>query len=464
MCQSKANGGRRCADASAYAASRSSIQSRIRYHANKGHEAKVDELHTAQTHLAHAHRLWGDHVTHYPHFDLPQPVFQFLEGFRADGLTPLIVGGSVRDSILHSASKDIDVEVYGGDYRAVAESLRQRGYMANEVGRAFGVLKTRLPNGDELDISIPRTENRTGSGHRGFAVDTSRTLTVEEASSRRDFTINAVAYSHRHHVLIDPHGGVKDMEAGMLRHVSGAFSEDPLRSWRGFQFAARFDMDLHPETAAVCRNMLSEAPHLAEERVREEWMKFYHKAVSPSRGLTVLHDTEWDRTLPGLREANSASLREEADLLAGKPRLLAAAITRRLPEGQQRGFLNATVVGNREQRAIYHLAKTPAPTSLAEARSAARALATHRVTVEEVLTFAELTDQGHTPGLLEDVREAGVATGPEPSWVDGRELMTLHADRRPGPWLGEMVTRANALQDSRTASDRTHLLALLSED
>lgn len=464
MCQSKANGGRRCGDASAFAASRTSLVRRARYHTEKGHESRVEELQAAQAHLTHAHRLWGDHVTYYPNFNLPQPVFQFLEGFRDDGLTPLIVGGSVRDSILHSDSKDIDVEVYGGDYGAVAASLRQRGYIVNEVGRAFGVLKTRLADGDELDISIPRTDNHTGSGHRGFTVDTSQPLTVEEASSRRDFTINAVAYSHRHHVLIDPHGGVKDMEAGMLRHVSGAFSEDPLRSWRGFQFAARFNMDLHPETADVCRNMLSEAPHLAEERVREEWMKFYHKAVSPSRGLAALHDTEWDRTLPGLRDANSVSLREEVDLLTGKPRLLAAAIVRRLPEGQQRAFLNATVVGNREQRAIYHLANTPAPTSLAEARSTARDLATHRATVEEVLTFAELTDQGHTPGLLEDVREAGVATGPEPSWVDGRELMTLHADRRPGPWLGEMVTRANALQDSRTARDRTHLLALLSED
>lgn len=464
MCQSKADGGRRCGDASAFAASRTSLVRRARYHTEKGHESRAEELQAAQAHLTHAHRLWGDHVTYYPNFNLPQPVFQFLEGFRDDGLTPLIVGGSVRDSILHSDSKDIDVEVYGGDYGAVAESLRQRGYIVNEVGRAFGVLKTRLADGDELDISIPRTDNHTGSGHRGFTVDTSRTLTVEEASSRRDFTINAVAYSHRHHVLIDPHGGVKDMEAGMLRHVSGAFSEDPLRSWRGFQFAARFNMDLHPETADVCRNMLSEAPHLAGERVREEWMKFYHKAVSPSRGLAALHDSEWDRTLPGLRDANSVSLREEADLLTGKPRLIAAAIVRRLPEGQQRAFLNATVVGNREQRAIYHLANTPAPASLAEARSTARDLATHRATVEEVLTLAELTDQGHTPGLLEDAREAGVATGPEPSWVDGRELMTLHADRRPGPWLGEMVTRANALQDSRTARDRTHLLALLSED
>lgn len=463
MCQSKADGGRRCSDASAFAASRTSLERRARYHTGKGHESRVEELQAAQAHLTHAHRLWGDHVTHYPNFNLPQPVFQFLEGFRDDGLTPLIVGGSVRDSILHSDSKDIDVEVYGGDYGAVAASLRQRGYIVNEVGRAFGVLKTRLADGDELDISIPRTDNHTGSGHRGFTVDTSQPLTVEEASSRRDFTINAVAYSHRHHVLIDPHDGVKDMEAGMLRHVSGAFSEDPLRSWRGFQFAARFNMDLHPDTAEVCRNMLSEAPHLAEERVREEWMKFYHKAVSPSRGLTALHDTEWDRTLPGLRDVNTASLREEADLLTGKPRLLAAAITRRLPEGQQRAFLNATVVGNREQRAIYHLANTSAPTNLAEARSTARNLATHRATVGELLEFAELTDRGHTPGLLADAHEAGVASGPEKSWVDGRELMTVHADRRPGPWLGEMVTRANALQDSRTARDKGHLLELLAE-
>ena len=114
-----------------------------------------------------------------------------------------------------------------------------------------------------------------------------------EAAARRDFTLNAIAYDPFADAIIDPHGGREDLARGLLRHTSPAFTEDPLRVLRGFQLAARFDLSLAPETAAVCRAIAPAYAELPVERIWGEWEKWAAKSLRPSRGLAVLEETGW---------------------------------------------------------------------------------------------------------------------------------------------------------------------------
>jgi len=197
----------------------------------------------------------------------------------------------VRDWRLGLEPKDFDVEVFGLDFERMQRALAPFG-PTDVVGRSFGVLKVRL-DGAEYDFSLPRRESKTGAGHRGFAVAPEPDLSEAEAAARRDFTINSIAYDPFGDRLIDPHGGERDLRARVLRHTSAAFAEDPLRVLRAFQFAARFDLVIAPETAGLCRSIKDAYRELPLERVWGEWEKWCTKATKPSAGLRVLKETEW---------------------------------------------------------------------------------------------------------------------------------------------------------------------------
>jgi tRNA nucleotidyltransferase (CCA-adding enzyme) len=197
----------------------------------------------------------------------------------------------VRDWLLGLEAKDFDVEVYGMDYEQLGRALSPFG-PTDLVGRSFGVIKLRI-GGAEYDFSLPRRESKTGAGHRGFAVEPDSTLTEAEAAARRDFTINALAYDPFDARVLDFHGGAEDLKRRILRHTSAAFTEDPLRVLRAFQFAARFELALAPETAALGRSIVGTFKELAVERVWGEWDKWATKSVKPSCGLAVLRQTGW---------------------------------------------------------------------------------------------------------------------------------------------------------------------------
>jgi tRNA nucleotidyltransferase (CCA-adding enzyme) len=202
----------------------------------------------------------------------------------------------VRDWLFGLEPKDFDVEVFGLDYERLQRALAPFG-PTDLVGRSFGVLKVRL-GGVEYDFSLPRRESKTGAGHRGFAVEPEPDLTEADAAARRDFTINSIAYDPLEQRVIDPHGGERDLRARVLRHTSDAFVEDPLRVLRAFQFAARFELTLAPETAALCRTIADTYHELPIERVWGEWEKWALKAVKPSRGLFVLKESGWLKHFP----------------------------------------------------------------------------------------------------------------------------------------------------------------------
>jgi len=150
----------------------------------------------------------------------------------------LLVGGCVRDTFLNSTSSEIDCEVQGLSLSQLKSSLSPK-YQCIEVGKAFGVLKLR---GLPAELSLPRTENKTGTGHKGFSIKVDPLLPFERSCQRRDFTINAIGYDPLSGELLDPIGGVPDAQNRILRHIGPAFSEDPLRVLRGMQFVARFDL------------------------------------------------------------------------------------------------------------------------------------------------------------------------------------------------------------------------------
>ena len=222
---------------------------------------------------------------------LPPPLLAALAALRSAGGRPRLVGGCVRDWLLGLEPKDFDLEVYGLDYEAMGRALASFGSV-NLVGRSFGVLKVRL-EGTEYDFSLPRRESKTGAGHRGFAIAPDPALTEAEAAARRDFTLNAIAYDPLEDRILDFHGGADDLRKKILRHTGPAFAEDPLRVLRAFQFAARFELMLAPETAALCRTISASYHELPVERVWGEWDKWATKAMKPSLGILVLKQCGW---------------------------------------------------------------------------------------------------------------------------------------------------------------------------
>lgn len=178
------------------------------------------------------------------------------------------VGGAVRDSLLNIPVSERDWVVVG----ARPEELLRLGY--RQVGKDFPVF-LHPETGDEC--ALARTERKVGPGYHGFAFDTSTTVTLEEDLGRRDLTINAMARDENG-TLIDPYGGRRDLEQRLLRHVSEAFAEDPLRILRVARFAARFEglgFTVAPSTMGLMKRLVQsgEARALKPERVWQETEK-----------------------------------------------------------------------------------------------------------------------------------------------------------------------------------------------
>ena len=208
----------------------------------------------------------------------------------------LMVGGAVRDLLMGAPSvKDVDIEVFGIEPDRLQRILGER-FAFDPCGVSFGVLKLHK---FDIDVSLPRRESKRGIGHKGFLIDSDPNLSIPEAASRRDFTVNAMYYDPLAGVFEDPYGGMGDLESRTLRHVSPKFVEDPLRVLRGMQFIARFDLHPARETIDLCRTVTME--DLPPERLFEEWAKLLTKGSQIARGLAFLRETGWVRYFPELQ-------------------------------------------------------------------------------------------------------------------------------------------------------------------
>jgi tRNA nucleotidyltransferase (CCA-adding enzyme) len=192
-----------------------------------------------------------------------------------------LVGGSVRDEIMGLPVSDHDYVVVGTS----PDEMVRLGY--RPVGKDFPVF---LHPQSQEQYALARTERKISRGYKGFEIYTSPEVTLQEDLARRDLTVNAIAKDQDGNI-IDPFGGVADIEAGVLRHISPAFTEDPVRVLRTARFAARFGFRVAPETLALMNEMVhnGEVDALVAERV---WQEFARGLMEkrPSRMFYVLRE------------------------------------------------------------------------------------------------------------------------------------------------------------------------------
>ncbi len=226
---------------------------------------------------------------------LEPKVASICRAIESRGGRSIVVGGCVRDALLGVATKDIDIEVYNLNLDELESILGDFGFVLR-VGRSFGVLRIKSL---DIDFSLPRRDSKVGDGHRGFDVACDPGLSFEQAGLRRDLTINSIGFDPNSNMLLDPHNGRADIEAGILRATDAEhFSEDPLRGLRVAQFAARFEMTADDELIGLCEALdLSE---LSAERLHGEFEKLLLRGSKPSIALEFLRETKLLRFFPEL--------------------------------------------------------------------------------------------------------------------------------------------------------------------
>jgi len=223
---------------------------------------------------------------------LSPPLVRLVEHLSHHGIKPIFVGGFVRDFFTGHTTSDLDIELYGVTSLETLEVLLRPFGKLGLYGKSFGVLKLNY-EGYSIDFSPPRTESKSGFGHKGFELEWFSDLDFSTAARRRDFTINAIGYDPLTHTLLDPFGGVEDLKAKRLKCVdSETFIDDPLRVLRAVQFAARFELTCDKNLLALCRQMIANGAlrELPKERIFEEFKKLLLQSNRPSIGMALLRD------------------------------------------------------------------------------------------------------------------------------------------------------------------------------
>lgn len=236
-------------------------------------------------------------------------MLKLVHAVSSAGGKAYVVGGFVRDAILGKDNKDIDFEIHGLDASTIEKLLLElSGSPALKKGSSFGVYGIK---GYDFDIAMPRKEHCIGSKHTDFAVSVDPSMGVEEASRRRDFTINALMYDVEADEIVDCHNGCNDLANKTIRHVcDDTYIEDALRVFRAAQFAARFGFRIAPETIALSRSISGKLVELSGERVEAEMRKALIKSENPSVFFRMLVEMDaldyWFPELSALIETQQA--------------------------------------------------------------------------------------------------------------------------------------------------------------
>lgn len=426
-----------------------------------------------------------------------------VEAVRQAGGLGLVLGGYVRDEVMRRLgsdvkTKDLDIEVYGLGFEDLKSLLQSFGEL-DVVGDSYKVIKLL-----GIDISVTRRDSKTGKGHKGITADGDPTMTIKEAGRRRDFTINAMALDPNTGEIIDPYGGIGDIQKKVLRIIDPVlFAEDPVRPLRAMQFAGRFGFNIDPETVEVCRSVdLSE---LKVDRIGEEWHKLLLQSPKPSIGLEAaralgilekLHpemaalfgvpqDSEWhpegdvwihtkmvvDCAAEIVRRENLPE--DEASLIMlaslchdlGKPATTKTNEKNRIAsKGHSeagiepaKSFLKLLFVSQDKIKKIEKLiqehlfpAMNENPSDKAVRRLAERL---HPATIQELVWVSEADQHGRTlpwhgfpagEALLRKAEELSVKEAKLEPIVQGRDLLDLGF--KPGPRVGQIVSKLFELQ------------------
>jgi tRNA nucleotidyltransferase/poly(A) polymerase len=243
----------------------------------------------------------------------------FKKDIEAIGGKIYSVGGRVRDEIIGKKSKDLDILVTGVPLERLEHILLNYGKV-KEVGKSFGIIKF-IPFGEteEIDVAIPRTENKkeAGTGYKGFDVKSDHTLPVEVDLERRDFTMNSIAEDSDGNV-IDPFGGKEDLKNKIIRATSEvAFGDDPVRMLRAVQFASRFGFTIEPNTMAMIKKNASRIKEEPPERYITEFDKILKKG-NVQMGMDILIESGLFKEIMGfdyVGDKDFSKVKTMADLL-----------------------------------------------------------------------------------------------------------------------------------------------------
>lgn len=331
-----------------------------------------------------------------------------------------LVGGAVRDRLLGREPAERDWVVVG----ATPADLLKRGY--RQVGRDFPVF-LHPDTGEEY--ALARTERRTGPRHKDFACRADPDVTLEEDLRRRDLTINAIASDGSD--CVDPYGGRRDIEARLLRHVSPAFQDDPLRVFRVARFAAQLvGFTVCGETTALMRDMVPELGALPGERVWRELVKAM-AGDAPARFFDVL------RPLGG------------ADWFASLDLDSAVSLYRdcRFPDGETASVALGWVTPPDVVEATYARLRAPrlvrrASTLLARHGRTLAGSNASAAAVVDAFGAIEAFRTGRVAGLVLDAATACAATPVEPLRTLMHELRRVRVNVEPGPEHGTALRAA----------------------
>lgn len=201
------------------------------------------------------------------------------------------VGGAVRDRLLGREANDIDYVIVGESVEDMLSYGFEQVHVGNNEQVVFldvdGIIEDRAEGEEAAEIALARREQSTGEGYNDFEFEVEN-VSLREDLRRRDLTINAMAEDPDTGEVIDPFGGQEDLEAGVVRHVSEAFAEDPLRVIRAARFAARFDFEVADETLDLMGGLAPKLEAVANERISGELVKAMKQAESPRRFFDVL--------------------------------------------------------------------------------------------------------------------------------------------------------------------------------
>jgi tRNA nucleotidyltransferase (CCA-adding enzyme) len=357
------------------------------------------------------------------------------------------VGGAVRDELLGVPVQDRDYVVVG----ATPEEMLKLGY--KPVGKDFPVF---LHPESKEEYALARTERKTAPGYHGFKFHAAPDVTLEQDLERRDLTINALAKDEQGRI-IDPFRGTRDLEEGVLRHVSPAFAEDPVRILRVARFAARFAFTIAPETLDLMRAMAEngEADALVPERVWQELSRGLMER-HPSRLFEVLHETgALSRVIPEME-----LLYEEPDHAREAMRLLdLAAVEERKLEVRVAVLARAC-----DPFAIESLAerlKVPSACrdlALLAARHTNLIVDAQELDAAELLELFDSTDAWRRPDRFADLVDAALVAEENADAVRARLQAALRAAAAVN--AGDLARQAKTPAEIRSLIDGARLAAI----
>lgn len=395
------------------------------------------------------------------------------------GFRPMIVGGAVRDSLLgREAPKDFDIEIHGAkSFDQIFKVLKGKAQLTL-TGKSFGVIKAKMKLDDgswseDLDLSLPRRESKIGDGHRGFKIEVDPTMSLHEATSRRDLTINSLLWDPVAKQVIDMHEGTKDLRNGILRHTSEAFDEDPLRVLRIARFSAKLGFSTADETVELSNSLVGNFDQLFSSRVTGELNRMILEPHA-GKGFQFLKDSGWDKKMGDLSKVNTPELskhmqaaQEDAagmdqfNSKSGKRTMALSVMSKALLENGSKNSaktLEHFVASGAELKRAVEISKSSilkikGPISNSEARQLA--WDNQKITAFEALTVAKTSSTDNSPerkaytDAMAQFWELEILTKHEADKFDPEGVIARHKANNPGikdgPWIRDI------LQEHRTA-------------